>query len=1011
MKHWNHSQALAVRPRAGYFSVLFLLAGWLALPSPLRADSPPTYLYEIDSSAVPGGFKPAYVALDSSNDVYVTDHNNNRVVKLAGNGTYLTQWGGYGSGNGQFLSPEGVAVDSSNNVYVADSWGSRVQKFDRNGNYLTQCGSSGTGNGQFLSPEGVAVDSSNNVYVADLENYRIEKFDSNGNYLTQWGSQGSGNGQFVYPIGVAVDRSNNVYVTDYNNRVQKFDSNGNYLTQWGSSGTGNGQFNYPAGVAVDRSNNVYVVDYYNSRVEKFGSNGDYLTQWGSSGTGHGQFNYPAGVAVDQSGNFIYVADYENYRIQVFVNNANIVPPIIISQPTNQTVLAGIGGINVTFSVSVVGTAPFAYQWTSNNVAVPGATNASFTLTNVGLSANGIYALLVTNNNGTALSSNAVLTVLPAFVNTLPASAITATGAVLNGSVTLGPDETLAWFEWGTDINYGQIDGVTDIPGSSGTVTFTNALTGLDGDLIYHYRVVAWNSFGIVYGADQSFQVGLRPTAASLGATGITTNSAALNAAINPGGRHTTVWFQWGTNTSYGNVTPVTSVGSGAASLNFSNVISGLSLNTLYHCQVVASNSLGQVTGEDVTFLFGAPLAVTEPATSVTGTNARINGLVTPNLIATTAWFEWGTNTSYGNTAMLGDMGSGGSALSANSFLNGLDPTVTYHFRLVASNAVGMAFGTDLKFNMSLDAYAQSVLADQPLVYYRFDEASGGIALNSGSLGAAANGTYNASVSLGNPSLVPAFGFAAGFNNSNSAVAVPALGSYSQFTIELWAKPKSFGVTSPGNPPHAAYNSIYTADTWAAGALHTHFVNLSGHYRQWQLAINGNNPLEVYAGNPVPIPTINSGFFPTNAWVHLAATYDSTARIMITYVNGHAFSTNIYSTAIPLNLAAAHIGAWIGTSSTPNWFDGGLDEFAIYGTALPASRIQAHYEAAIGNPVLLAAQATNKLTLSWIGPGFRLQSNPDLANAGGWTNVIGGSNSPVSVTISNAGNQFFRLSWP
>ena len=70
------------------------------------------------------------------------------------------------------------------------------------------------------------------------------------------------------------------------------------------------------------------------------------------------------------------------------------------------------------------------------------------------------------------------------------------------------------------------------------------------------------------------------------------------------------------------------------------------------------------------------------------------------------------------------------------------------------------------------------------------------ALNSGSLGAVANGTYNSTVSLGNPSLVPVFGFAAGFDNSNSAVAVPALGTYSRFTTEAWAKPHSVGAGHP-----------------------------------------------------------------------------------------------------------------------------------------------------------------------------------------------------------------------
>ena len=50
------SRKLAACPRAGRFPVLFLLAGLLAVVTPLRADNPPTYWFEIDSSAVPGGF-------------------------------------------------------------------------------------------------------------------------------------------------------------------------------------------------------------------------------------------------------------------------------------------------------------------------------------------------------------------------------------------------------------------------------------------------------------------------------------------------------------------------------------------------------------------------------------------------------------------------------------------------------------------------------------------------------------------------------------------------------------------------------------------------------------------------------------------------------------------------------------------------------------------------------------------------------------------------------------------
>jgi hypothetical protein len=96
MNDLNLSRNQVVRPRAGLFSVLILLAGLLAMASLLRAQNPPTFLFQINSAAVPGAiFYPNFVALDSSNNVYAPDTDNNRVVKLAGNGSYLTQWGTY----------------------------------------------------------------------------------------------------------------------------------------------------------------------------------------------------------------------------------------------------------------------------------------------------------------------------------------------------------------------------------------------------------------------------------------------------------------------------------------------------------------------------------------------------------------------------------------------------------------------------------------------------------------------------------------------------------------------------------------------------------------------------------------------------------------------------------------------------------------------------------------------------------------------------------------------------
>ena len=87
------------------------------------------------------------------------------------------------------------------------------------------------------------------------------------------------------------------------------------------------------------------------------------------------------------------------------------PPVILSQPTNLTVLRSS---NATFSVAAAGSSPLIYQWNFNGTNILAATNTLFTLTNVQLSEAGNYAVLVTNAYGSVLSSNAMLVVNPLF---------------------------------------------------------------------------------------------------------------------------------------------------------------------------------------------------------------------------------------------------------------------------------------------------------------------------------------------------------------------------------------------------------------------------------------------------------------------------------------------------------------------------------------------------------------------------------------------------------------------
>ena len=85
------------------------------------------------------------------------------------------------------------------------------------------------------------------------------------------------------------------------------------ISNYGTTGSGNGEFNYPKGITIGKDGNLFVADYDNKRVQVLDKNGSFVRKFGSSGTAPGQFyNYTYDVESLSDGTLV-VRDYKGFH--------------------------------------------------------------------------------------------------------------------------------------------------------------------------------------------------------------------------------------------------------------------------------------------------------------------------------------------------------------------------------------------------------------------------------------------------------------------------------------------------------------------------------------------------------------------------------------------------------------------------------------------------------------------------------------------------------------------------
>ena len=200
-----------------------------------------------------------------------------------------------------------VAVNSKGQVYVFNRGTHPMLVMDRDGNVESYWG-----DGVFNVPHGVTIGPDDEVFCVDVGDSTVSKFTADGKLLMTLGDPGkpapkmSGD-PFSRPTHVAVDkRTGDFYVADgYSNaRIHKYDPNGKYLFSWGESGTDEGQFNIAHNVDTDRNGWVYVADRENHRVQVFSPEGKYETMWNN-------LSRAAAIYIDSRGDdeVVYIGEY------------------------------------------------------------------------------------------------------------------------------------------------------------------------------------------------------------------------------------------------------------------------------------------------------------------------------------------------------------------------------------------------------------------------------------------------------------------------------------------------------------------------------------------------------------------------------------------------------------------------------------------------------------------------------------------------------------------------------
>jgi trimeric autotransporter adhesin len=325
--------------------------------------------------------EPQGIAIDKSGTFfYISDSNNDRVLRVDTRTNTLTKVAGGGRPVGDFTGdggpataavlrlPTALTLDEQGNLFIADTLGNRIRRVDVNTGIITTVAGKGpfgfsndgfTGDGgratnaTLNSPVGIAIDRSGNLFIADFSR-RIRRVDARTGIINTFaggGDDGDGRSssfaRIVSPTSLAVDGSGRLIFADGGiDRIRSIDISTGLINALVGSGVGgfsgdggpalnaNLALGIDQTIAIDNSGNIFFTDALSGRIRRVDSSTGIITtiagtgEFGNSSGNGGPatqaiLEIPAGLAIDSSGN-LFVTETQASLVRRIDAGTNII---------------------------------------------------------------------------------------------------------------------------------------------------------------------------------------------------------------------------------------------------------------------------------------------------------------------------------------------------------------------------------------------------------------------------------------------------------------------------------------------------------------------------------------------------------------------------------------------------------------------------------------------------------------------------------------------------------------